>query len=124
MLISDPCHPHLAWAAAHVKKIFFGPLEWRKLTGTHFHNDNQYDCIVIEFKYQYNSEIQYTNQNSCGNYGNFGAKTKFFWHRNVPHTAACDRPKIKVCQMSHGKGDNLRHDHVLITVNIFSIKRK
>ena len=35
------------------------------------------------------------------------------------------RAKIRVKPQRYSiKGENLRHDHVLITVNIFSIKRK
>ena len=29
-----------------------------------------------------------------------------------------------ISQWTHIKGENLRHDHLLITINIFSIKRK
>ena len=36
----------------------------------------------------------------------------------------CHRMKIKYLVQGGGGGGNLRHDHVLITVNIFSIKRK
>ena len=32
--------------------------------------------------------------------------------------------KVKNIRPCHIKGENLRHDHMLITVNIFSIKRK
>ena len=43
-------------------------------------------------KYQYNSEIQYTNQNSRYNYGNSGEKQCYFWHGNFPRCQRTQSP--------------------------------
>ena len=54
--------------------------------------DTYYLRTEVPVQYQYNSEIQYTNENSRYNYGNSGEKQCYFWHGNFPHSQRTQSP--------------------------------
>ena len=70
--------------------VFIGLSEWRELTVPVFIMILDTNCHKL--KYQYNSEIQYTNQNSCYNYGNSGEKQSYFWHGDFPYSLRTQSP--------------------------------